>query len=122
MLSVPVEAQIQGYEQWLRSNEEEVNRVVKDIMGMKLEAIRKTKGNEICDLLQLFSGTTVNKKKEELVEFLKLMPAYRTCDKDLLLRRLQDLKELIRRRDHISDLLVYAKLKHAQSEAEQESE
>ena len=116
MLNAPVEAQVQGYEKWLLNNEQEINKAVKDIMAMRLDAIRKTKVSEMTEILELFSGTTQNKKREELIEFLKLMPAYRTCDKDLLLERLQNLKTLIARRDKISDLLIYAKLKQETEE------
>ena len=122
MLSVPVEAQVQGYERWLLYNEVEINKAVKDILDMRVDAIRRTKVNEMTEILRLFSGTTQNKKREELIEFLKLMPAYRTCDKDLLLRRLQNLKELIKRRDNISDLLVYAKLKQQEIDPQQPEE
>lgn len=122
MLEVPYETMEASYQRMLIQREEEINYLIKDIMNMKIESIRKTKCSDIANILNLFSGTTPGKKKDELIEFLRLMPAYRTCDQEVLRSRLELLKGTIKQRDHISDLLVYAKLKHQKEEEQKEEE
>ena len=122
MLEVPYETMEACYQRMLTEREDEINHLVKDIMDMKIESIRKTRCSDMAAILNLFSGTTPGKKKDELIEFLRLMPAYRTCDKEVLRNRLEYLKATIKQRDKISDLLVYAKLKHQKEEEQKEEE
>ena len=122
MLEVPYETMEACYQRMLTEREDEINHLIKDIMDMKIESIRKTRCSDIAAILNLFSGTTPGKKKDELIEFLRLMPAYRTCDQEVLRNRLEYLKATIKQRDKISDLLVYAKLKHQKEEEQKEEE
>ncbi len=60
------------------------------------------------------------KKKEDLIEFLRLMPAYATHDKELLEKRLKLLHYKLKTSGNVRDPLLYAKLQNAQEETQDE--
>ena len=61
-------------------------------------------------------------KHTEVIEFLRLLPAYRTTDPELLERRLRDLKNELTKRDTIKDLLIYAQLQNQKPDNEEEKD
>ena len=96
------------YENFLLEHEQHVHQVIDDMQKCKLELIRRTPVEEMEKILKLFKGSSLNKKKEELMEFLRLMPEYRSTDQDVLYRRLKALKERIKVTQGTSDLYFYA--------------
>ena len=96
------------YDTFLLQHEEHMHLVLQDILSCSTEAIRRTNVRNIENLLSLFKGSSPHKKKEELVEFLRLMPEYKTNDQDLLYRRLKALKDQIKVTQGTSDLYLYA--------------
>ena len=100
------------YENLLLTNETHVHQVLQDILNCRLEAIRRTKPEDMEKIINLFKGRTPNQKREELVEFLKLMPEYKTTDQDVLYRRLKALKDQIKAKEGVSDLYFYAMRKY----------
>ena len=98
-----------------------VLQVIQDILSCKVEAIRNTHVHDMEPLLNLFRGTTLSKKRDALMEFLSIMPEYKTTDQELLYERLKRLKEQIKHEGNQSDLLLWALWKYrrtAQSENE----
>ena len=114
-LSVPPEVTA-PYEKLLIEERDYIHRLVESIMNTKLEDVRRTKVTDIPELLKLFKGSTPKRQKEALVEFLKIMPEYRTTDQDLLLQRLRILKRELKREHEITDLLTWAKLRYQRSQ------
>ena len=102
----------QSYENFLLENGDLVHQAVQDILNCRIEAIRKSKGEDIEQILNLFIGASLSKKKEQLIEFLKLMPEYKTTDSDLLYQRLKALQEQISRTEGYSDLYFHAYRKY----------
>ena len=121
-LPLPKEEVIKQYDRMLAQNTEAVNEIVKDIIAFKLGDVKGTKVSAIEDVLKYFNGTTLNKKKENLIEFLRLMPSFRTTDTSVLERRLSDLKYELRRKNYISDLLVYAQMINTKTDNEEEKD
>ena len=122
MSDIPPERVIATYEEMLVKRTEVINSIIKDILAFKLGDLKTTKVDSINNILDFFSGSTPNKKKENLIEFLRLMPSFRTTDPELLERRLRDLKHELRQRDGIKDLLVYAQIQNAKTDNEEEQE
>ena len=120
MSEVPPEKVVEIYEEMLVKHTEVINSIIKDILDFKLGDIKTTKVNTIDSMLSLFNGSTLNKKKENLIEFLRLMPSFRTSHPEILERRLRDLKYELRKRDGIKDLLVYAQLQNTKTDNEEE--
>ena len=118
MLEVPPEKVVEIYEQMLVKQTEVINNIVKDILAFKLGDIKNAKVNTMENILAHFNGSTLNKKKENLIEFLRLMPSFRTQDPETLERRLSQLKEELRRKNYIKDLLVYAQLQNTKTDNE----
>ena len=105
-------AQVLSYDILLLENEDIVHQAVQDILNCRMDAIRKSKAEDIEQILNLFIGSSPTKKKEQLMEFLKLMPEYRTADSDLLYQRLKALQEKISRTEGYSDLYFHAYRKY----------
>ena len=122
MLSVPPEKVVEVYEEMLVKHTEVINSIVKDILDFKLGDLKTTKVDTIDSMLKLFNGSTPNKKKENLIEFLRLMPSFRTTQPEILERRLRDLKDELRQREGIKDLLVYAQIVNAKTDNEEGEE
>ena len=122
MSDIPPERVIATYEEMLVKRTEVINSIIKDILTFKLGDLKTTKVDSIDSILVLFNGSTPNKKKENLIEFLRLMPSFRTTNPETLERRLRDLKYELRRRDGIKDLLVYAQIQNAKTDNEEEQE
>ena len=101
------------YEKLLTQQDETIHAIIQDILACKLDDIKKTKVVDMPEVLASFTGSTQNKKKEELLEFLRLMPEYKTTDKDTMALRLKALKKELYRRGEIEDLLIWAKLKYS---------
>lgn len=122
MLEVPPEKVVEVYEEMLVKHTEVINSIIKDIFAFKLGDLKTTKVDTIDNILKLFNGSTPNKKKENLIEFLRLMPSFRTAQPEILERRLQDLKDELRKREGIKDLLVYAQIMNAKTDDVEEGE
>ena len=95
-----------------------IHNIIKDILSCKMDDIKKTRVQDMLDVLEQFSGTTLNKKKEELMEFLRIMPEYKTTDKEVMARRLTALKAELKRRGEIQDLLIWAKINYHKQNGE----
>ena len=100
------------YEKMLAENTRYMHVVMKDILGCRIEDIKKTRCADMPEVLQYFSGSTPNQQKNALMEFLRLMPEYRTQNRHRMAKRLHDLKEILKQRNEINDLLIYAKLNY----------
>ena len=72
-------------------------------------------------IINLFRGASPSKKKEEFIEFLRLMPEYKSADPAVLYRRLKALKEHIRKTEGNSDLYFYALRKYRSTTSENET-
>ena len=105
-----------AYEKLLREADESVHRAIRDVLDCKMDDVKRTKVIELREVLNNFSGETLNRKKEELMEFLRIMPEYKTANPNLLTARLQALKEELKKRGKIEDLLIWAKLKYKRKE------
>ena len=92
MSDIPPERVIAEYDEMLTKHTEVINTIIKDILDFKMSYIKMTKTSSMSNILRMFPGSTDNKKRENLIEFLRLLPAYRTTDPELLERRLHDLK------------------------------
>ena len=103
----------------LRYREKEFNAMIEDMRTFSAQTVRSASIKDIEDLLKLFTAPTMSKKKEELIEFLRLMPGYRTHDKYLLQERIAKLIWHQNRTGGIRDPLLYAKL---QNQPEQDEE
>ena len=101
------------YENFLLQNEDHVHQVIQDIQACKIELLRRTSINALDNILDLFNGTSKQRKKEEFVEFLRLMPEYRSTDLEVLYRRLKALQDQLKVTQGTSDLYLYASRKHA---------
>ena len=101
------------FEKLLTQQDATIHTIIQDILSCKLDDIKKTKVGDMVEVLENFSGTTPNKKKEELLEFLRIMPEYKTTDKETMALRLKALKKELHRRGEIEDLLIWAKLKYS---------
>ena len=100
------------YDTFLLQYKDHIHIVIQDILNCSTEAIRRTNVHNIENVLSLFKGSSLYKKKDELVEFLKIMPEYKTNDQDLLYRRLKALKDQIKVTQGTSDLYLYASRKY----------
>ena len=118
-LEIPLEIS-EPYEKLLAQQEEYVHAVVKSIFDCKLDDVRHTRCEDIDRILNFFSGSTQKKKREALVEFLKICPEYRTTDQDVLYQRLKCLEAELRRKGEISELLIWAKLKYQREQKQTE--
>ena len=118
LLNTPIE---EIYQKLLINREKEMNALVKDILGYSQNLIKNAKVEQIADVLYFFKGNSPTKKKLELIEFMRLNPAYWTCDKEKLISRIEALKSVIKQRDHLNDLILYAKLQN-QDESEEEGQ
>ena len=111
-LQVPTQG-TETYEKLLTQQDEAIHVIIQDILACKLEDVKKTKVVDMMEVLDNFSATTACKKKDELVEFLRIMPEYKTTDKETMALRLKALKKELHRRGEIEDLLIWAKLKYS---------
>ena len=109
---------IDTYEDMLVKQDATIHNIIKDILSCKMDDIKKTRVQDMLDVLEQFSGTTLNKKKEELMEFLRIMPEYKTTDKEVMARRLTALKAELKRRGEIQDLLIWAKINYHKQNGE----
>ena len=116
-LSIQSQA-IDTYEDMLVKQDATIHNIIKDILSCKMDDIKKTRVQDMLDVLEQFSGTTLNKKKEELMEFLRIMPEYKTTDKEVMARRLTALKAELKRRGEIQDLLIWAKINYHKQNGE----
>ena len=103
------------YETILLNNGDYIHQVIQDILNCKVEAIRKTSVRNMPGLLNLFIGSTPQAKKDQLLEFLRLLPEYKTTDQEVLYRRLRALQDHLRRTEGNSDLYFYAIRKYKNS-------
>ena len=103
------------YETVLLNNGDYIHQVIQDILNCKVEAIRKTSVRNMPGLLNLFIGSTPQAKKDQLLEFLRLLPEYKTTDQEVLYRRLCALQDHLRRTEGNSDLYFYAIRKYKNS-------
>ena len=108
------------YENLLTQQDETIHAIVKDILACKLEDIKNTKVGEMAEILSNFTGKNAYSKKAESIEFLRIMPEYKTTDKDTMALRLKALKMELHRRGEIEDLLIWAKLKYAREQKQNE--
>ena len=100
------------YEMLLVKEDEYIHQIVQGIMNCKTNDVKRTKCAEIAAVLRYFSGSSPHKQKEALTEFLTIMPEYRTTNPELLEARFKALKDELKRRGEITDLLIWAKLKY----------
>ena len=110
------------YEKLLIDQKDYIHALIQSIVNTRLEDIRRTKVTDMEEILAMFKGSTPNKQREALVEFLKVMPEYKTTDQDTLLLRLKALKAELKRQHEITDLLLWAKLKYQRSQTQSENE
>ena len=108
-------------EKILRYREKDFNTMINDMTTFSAQTVRSANVKDIEDLLKYFSASTWSKKKEELIEFLRIMPGYKTSDKYLLERRIGQLVYHQVRTGGIRDPLLYAKLQN-QPEGQDEEE
>ena len=108
-------------EKILRYREKDFNTMINDMTTFSAQTVRSANVKDIEDLLKYFSASTWSKKKEELIEFLRIMPGYKTSDKYLLERRIGQLVYHQIRTGGIRDPLLYAKLQN-QPEGQDEEE
>ena len=101
------------YDNFLLQNEDHVHQVIQDILACRIEVVRRTSIHNIDNILNLFKGSSKQRKKEEFAEFLRLMPEYRSTDQDVLYRRLKALQDQIKVTQGTSDLYLYAARKNA---------
>ena len=118
--TTPANAKI--YETILLQHKDHVHDIIQDMLNCKLDAIRKTSVHDIEPLINLFLSSTPHKKKEALIEFLRLMSEYRTTDQEVLYRRLKALKDDLRRTEGNSDLYFYALRKYGQASTSENEE
>ena len=104
------------FDKFLYQNRDLVHAIIQDMLNCKIESIRKTSVHDMEPILNLFRGSTLNKKRESLIEFLGIMPEYKTNDKDLLYERLKKLKAQIKQEGY-ADLLYYALYKYRNTSA-----
>ena len=97
-----------------------VHNIIQDMNKCKLEAIRKTSVHDIEPILNMFIGSTLRHKRDILIEFLKIMPEYKTSDQNILYQRLQALQDHIKRTEGTSDLYYYALRKYRNENNEEE--
>ena len=95
---------------------------MQSILNCKLEAIRKTSVHDIEPILNMFIGSTLRHKRDMLIEFLKLMPEYRTTDQEVLYNRLKTLQEQIKRTTGDVDLYYYALRRYGNTIVEENNE
>ena len=107
----PTQAQ-DPYTQLLVQADEHIHQVVQNILKCSMVDIRRTKVTEIPHILNMFTGPSLSKQKEALIEFLQLMPEYRTTETEDLYNRLLALKAELKRRGEITDLVIWARLKY----------
>ena len=105
----------------LRYREKDFNAMIQDMTTFSAQTVRNANVKDIEELLKYFTAPTMSKKKEELIEFLRIMPGYKTSDKYLLQRRLGQLVYHQVRTGGIRDPLLYAKLQN-QPEGQDEEE
>ena len=105
----------------LRYREKDFNAMIQDMTTFSAQTVRNASIKDIEELLKYFTAPTMSKKKEELIEFLRIMPGYKTSDKYLLQRRLGQLVYHQVRTGGIRDPLLYAKLQN-QPEGQDEEE
>ena len=110
-LMPPTETQ-DPYIQLLLQQDEHIHQVVHNILKCSMVDIRRTKVTEIPHILNMFTGPSLSKQKEALIEFLQLMPEYRTTESEDLYNRLLALKAELKRRGEITDLVIWARLKY----------
>ena len=70
---------------------EAMDEKINDVLKFKQETYRKAVENEetIKHILDFFTGRTTLQKKEQLREFIKAHPCFRTSNPELLLQRLR---------------------------------
>ena len=102
---------LQPYELLLFQQTDHIHEVINDIVNCKLEDIRRTKLEEMKPILSLFRGGTPYKQRENLIEFLRLMPEYKTTDPNKLYQRLTTLQAHLTTKGEITDLLIWAMYK-----------
>ena len=56
--------------------EKDFNAMIRDTRSFSAQTVRSSAIKDIEELLKFFTASTPSKKKEELVEFLRLMPGY----------------------------------------------
>ena len=105
----------------LRYREKDFNAMIQDMTTFSAQTVRNANVKDIEELLKYFTAPTMSKKKEELIEFLRIMPGYKTSDKYLLERRIGQLVYHQARTGGIRDPLLYAKLQN-QPEGQDEEE
>ena len=97
-----------------------VHNIIQDMKNCKLEDIRKTNVHDIEPILNMFIGSTLRHKRDVLIEFLKIMPEYKTADQNVLYQRLKALQDHIKRTEGNSDLYYYALRKYRNENNEEE--
>ena len=107
----------------LRYREKDFNAMIQDMTAFSAQTVRNANVKDIEELLKYFTAEpTWSKRKEALIEFLRLMPGYKTSNKYVLHRRLG---QFIRRQvmtGGIRDPLLYAKLQNQSEEPPQEEQ
>ena len=110
-LMPPTQAQ-DPYTQLLIQADEHIHQVIQSLLKCSMVDIRRTKVTEIPHILNMFTGPSLSKQKEALIEFLQLMPEYRTTESEDLYNRLLALNSELKRRGEITDLVIWARLKY----------
>ena len=110
------------YDNLLIQHGDYVHNIIQDMNKCKLEAIRKTSVHDIEPILNMFIGSTLRHKRDMLIEFLKLMPEYRTTDQEVLYNRLKTLQEQIKRTTGDVDLYYYALRRYGNTIVEENNE
>ena len=99
------------YEILLKKYPDYFHHVVQGIINCKIADIKRTKCEDMSEVLNYFIGTSPHKQKEKLIEFLTLMPEFRTVEQNALNERLKTLTEELKKAGDVMDPLVYAMYK-----------
>ena len=120
-MTVPGLSLPEPYETFLLEHGEHLHAKVQDMLNCRLDAIRATSVKDIEPILNLFKGPSLAQKKALFVEFLRIMPEYKTTDKELLYKRLKALKDYIKVKDGTSDLYYWAMKRYRASANESDT-
>ena len=104
--------QLDPFDVYLIQQGDNIHEAVQDIINFKLEDVRRTKVEDLSNILSLFRGRTPYQQRESLIEFLRLMPEYKTSDPEKLYQRLSTLQAHLKTTGDVTDLLVWAMYKH----------
>ena len=117
-LVVPAEIS-EPYEKLLIQSNLYIHNIVQGILRCKTQDIKATKCAEMTQVLRHFTGTSPHKQKEALMEFLNIVPEFKTTDMELMDKRLHALRDELKRRGEITDLLIWAKLNYVKQNQNQ---